>query len=81
MTHSAVAKPISNSTMQLARTSSGVRPVNLIRHNLVEPETDHYEAPVTIDSLKGFIALPDAVQRLCAIQARNRIAAWSFSDR
>jgi hypothetical protein len=54
MTHSAVAKPTSNSTMQLARTSSGVRPVNLIRHNLAEPETDHYEVPVTIDYLEGF---------------------------
>ena len=63
MTHSAVAKPTSNSTMRLVRTSSGVRPVNLIRHNLAEPETDHYEEPVTIDFLKGFIALPDVVQR------------------
>jgi hypothetical protein len=47
-------KPPSNSTMQLARTSSGVRPANMIRHNLAEPETDHSEAPVTIDYLEGF---------------------------
>jgi hypothetical protein len=69
MTHSAIAKPTSNSTMQLARTSSGVRPVNTIKHNMAEAETDHSEPPVTIDSLKGFIALPDAVLRQCATQA------------
>lgn len=54
MNHTAAAKPASNSTMQLARTSSGVRPVKGIRHNLAEPETDHSEVPVTIDYLEGF---------------------------
>lgn len=54
MTHPAVAKPASNSTMQLARTSSSVRPVIGIKHNLVEPETDHSDTPVTIDYLEGF---------------------------
>jgi hypothetical protein len=54
MNHSAVAKPASNSTMQLARTSSGVRPVKVVRHNLAEPETDHSDAPVSIDYLEGF---------------------------
>jgi hypothetical protein len=54
MAHSAIAKPASNSTMQLARTSSGFRPATMIRHNLAEPETDHSELPVTIDYLEGF---------------------------
>ncbi len=54
MTQSAVAKQASNSTMQLARTSSGVKPVNVIRHDLAEPETGHSKAPVTIDYLEGF---------------------------
>ena len=54
MTHNAIAKSATNSTMQLARTSSGVRPAVTIRHNLAEPETAHSEAPVTIDYLEGF---------------------------
>jgi hypothetical protein len=54
MAHSAITKPASNSTMQLARTSSGVRPANMISHNLAEPDTDHSEMPVTIDYLEGF---------------------------
>lgn len=54
MNQSASVKTTSNSTMQLARTSSGVRPVKAVRHNLVEPETDHSEVPVTIDYLEGF---------------------------
>jgi hypothetical protein len=54
MTHNAISKPAANSTMQLASTSSGVRPKAAIRHNLAEPETDHSETPVTIDYLEGF---------------------------
>ncbi len=54
MTHSAVAKSATNSTMQLARTNSAVRPVATVRHNLAEPKTDHSEAPVTIAYLEGF---------------------------
>ena len=54
MTHSAVAKPATNSTMQLAQTSSGVRPVATIRHNLAEPKTNRSDAPVTINYLEGF---------------------------
>ena len=54
MTHNANAKPATNSTMQLARTSTGVRPAAIIRHNLAEPETDHSDAPVTIDYLESF---------------------------
>lgn len=54
MNHTTAIKPASNSTMQLARTSSGVRPMNAVRHNLAEPETNHSEVPVTIDYLEGF---------------------------
>ena len=54
MTRSSIANPTSNSTLQLARTSSDVRPPAVIKHDLSEAGSDGSDQPVTLDYLEGF---------------------------